>query len=132
MPEFLSDEWWRDLGRQIAEACPESSERRLDLGLVVTGVPDGAGDDKGEVRYTIHLAERASAGLSIGSTDGAEVVLVGAYEDARALASGACSAAQLLEGGRLKIRLDARRLIEEADLLDVVGVAMRGTSRSEP
>jgi len=84
----------------------------LALGQIVTGVPD-----VGEVRYLINLAGNGPGSLVRGSVGGADVTLVEDWETAEAIASGEASVPDLLTNGRIKIRGDARRLVDAAPLL---------------
>lgn len=61
-----------------------------------------------------------------GTVEDAEVVLVETFEDARALAEGSVTAAELLEGGRIKLRGDANRLIAATETLAALGTALAG------
>ena len=131
-PAFLSPEWLEALGQRVSRAVPEGAVP-LRLGVVVTGGPNG------EVSYTLMLggsgsgAEPGAEGSSlvVGTVEEAEVVMVESYADAEALAAGTVSASRLLEGGRIKLRGDANRLLAAADTLRAVGEAF-GTVRSAP
>ncbi|MGH9293427.1 MAG: hypothetical protein ACRDZ6_11760 [Acidimicrobiales bacterium] len=145
--EFLSDSWFEALDRAVKEGSSSAgisepcAGRSLRLGQVVTGVtrpgpglqaptaegsasaaPTAQGSASTEIVYLVRLGGEAP-GVTKGSVEGAEVTLVTVYGDAAALASGAISAGDLLEQGRIKIRGDARRLGEESELLAAVGAA---------
>jgi len=121
-PEFLSPEWLAELGHAVSSAVPEGAEP-LRLGIVVTGAAAVPGASSGgDVSYTLVLGGPAGSSVVAGVAE-AEVVMVESYEDARALASGSVSASALLEGGRIKLRGDARRLVAAGDTLRAVGEA---------
>ncbi len=115
--EFLSDEWFESLRALVAEA--PAPEQPFRLGVVVTAVPG-----RGEISYTLSFSGTYMTGLSVGSVDDADVVIVESYEDARSLGSGDVTAAQLLEEGRIKLRGDVRRLVAAADTLAAVGARL--------
>jgi hypothetical protein len=116
--EFLSGDWLAALGDAVAGSLPADLPTSIALGQIVTDVLTSAG---GEVRYTLLLGPGSSVRVVAGSTEEAEVVLTTTFATAIALARGESSAASLLEQGSVKISGDARRLVEAADLLGVVG-----------
>lgn len=99
-------------------------EGSLRVGQLVTGAPAGL-----EPEWTFVLVGGSAPELVVGSTSTAEVVLVTAYDDAAALASGERTPAELLGEGRITIRGDARRLVDGAALLAAVAGAMAARSR---
>ncbi len=113
---FLSERWMEELGRRLRDAVPADAAP-LRLGVIVTSAP-------GEVRYTLRLGGGTPAELVAGSVEDAEVVIVETFEDARALAEGSVTAAELLEGGRIKVRGDANRLVAAAETLGAAGSAL--------
>lgn len=110
--EFLSDGWFDALARQLAGAAVSDGPVFV-LGQTVTAVPPG--DD--EVSYSIRLGGGRAPSVERGSAAGADVVFVVTYSDARALATGAAPPVDLIASGRLKIRGDAKRLVEAAAAL---------------
>jgi hypothetical protein len=114
--EFPSPEWFTELAGALAQIeVPEGQS--LLLGQVVTDVPAAPG---GEVRYTISFAPGRPVTLTVGSAEPADVVLVTSYTAAMATAAGETSSASMLATGQVKIRGDARRLVEADDLLAAV------------
>jgi formylmethanofuran dehydrogenase subunit C len=119
---FLSPEWLDELAAVLdkAWAGAETADTvaALALGQLVTAVADAPA---GEVRYTIHVGAPAGSTLTAGSTEGAGVTLVAAYETARVLASGELSVAEAMTRGEIKVRGDANLLIEMQDGLGSLG-----------
>ncbi len=117
MSEHFSDAWFDDLETRLTEGGPltGSSEVSLRLGQVVT-----AADGTQAACWTLELEGGSVPVLVRGSVEAAEVTLVSSAEDAKALASGERTAAQLLEAGLLKIRGDARRLAGAGSLIEAV------------
>jgi len=116
--EFLSGDWLTSLADAVAGSLLADLGTSIALGQVVTDVNPAGG---GEVRYTLFLGPGTSVQLVEGSTEGADVVLTTSYATASALARGESSAASLFEQGQVKISGDARRLVDAADLLGIVG-----------
>lgn len=115
--EFLSEEWFESL-RSLAGEAP-TPDRPFRLGVIVTAVPE-----REEVAYMLTFSGEQMTGLTVGSVDEADVVIVESYEDARALGAGEVTAAQLLEEGRIKLRGDVRRLVDAADTLAAIGASL--------
>jgi hypothetical protein len=119
--EFLSAEWFGALQAaldqiEVSEAAP------IVLGQIVTGVPSAAGAD---VSYTIAMGGGRPAVLTVDSLDSADVVLVTAYPDALAMATGVTTGSSLLAAGAVKIRGDAGHLVEASTLVEALGAASR-------
>jgi hypothetical protein len=123
--EFLSAEWFAAMALALERVEPAGGEAVV-LGQIVTGVPSAAG---GDVCYAISLGGNGPGSVTVGSLDSADVVLVTAYADARAMATGAASAASLIAAGRVKIRGDAARLVAAAALVEAAGAAMGDVHR---
>jgi hypothetical protein len=134
--EFLSGDWLAALGEAVAGSLRAEIATSIALGQVVTGVASAGVASAGvepagvepatarEVRYTLLLGPGSNVEVVTGSTEGADVILTTTYAAARALACGESSASSLLEQGRVKISGDARRLVEAADVLGLVGDAL--------
>jgi hypothetical protein len=113
VPLFLSPEWLESLSQLLGE-LEWGDGAPLALGQLVTGGPDG------DVGYTIHLGPQARVESGI---DGAEVVLLEGYGTARALAAGELTAADALTAGSIKVRGNAKRLVESTSLLSLLAGA---------
>jgi hypothetical protein len=126
---FLSEEWLSHLSESLRSLCPPGSEE-LALGVLVTEVPP-SGED---VSYLIRLGGQRPASAEFAPLEQADVVLIEAFEDARALADGEAGAGELLETGRVKLRGDVSRLVRSGDLLAVIGAgfAATGTGAERP
>lgn len=118
--EFLSAEWFAALAAAL-ERVEAAGGEAVVLGQVVTGVPSAGG---GDVSYAISLGGEGPATVTVGSLEAADVVLVTAYADAHAMATGSASAASLIAAGAVKIRGDAARLVAAAALVEAAGAAM--------
>jgi len=119
--QFLSAAWFEALGAALAQ-IDVVDEPPITLGQIVTEVPHATG---GEVCYTIAIGGARAARLTVSSLESAQVVLVAAYSDAFAMATGEATGASLLAAGRVKIRGDAARLVEAAASIEAAGAATR-------
>lgn len=118
--EFLSTGWFKSLGVAL-ERLDMSGSPAIAIGQIVTGVPTSAGAGA-DICYTIVLGGSQSAHVTVGSTESADVVLLVAYRDALAIASGQRTGGSLLAAGAVKIRGDAARLVEAVALLEATTV----------
>jgi hypothetical protein len=114
VPLFLSQQWLESLS-QLVGGLEYADDATLALGQLVTGAPQG------DIGYTIHLGPAARA---VSGVEEAEVVLVESYDTARALAAGELSAADALTAGSIKVRGNAKRLVDAAPLLSLLAGAV--------
>jgi len=122
--EFLSTAWFEQLSTTLEGL--ELEGPALVIGQVVTGVPARA---EADVEYSIRLGGGREAAVVPDSVATADIVLVVAYRDALALATGAATVGSLLGEGGVKIRGDAARLVEAGALLEAAATATTGRHR---
>ena len=122
---FLSEEWFEALGTNVRSAASRHAEAAaghgLRLGVRVTGVEWAPG---GQFSYTLVIGDDTE--LIVGSEETADVVLVGPYAAARALADGSRSVGELLEAGSIRVRGDVARLMAAGELLSLISTEKRG------
>jgi alkyl sulfatase BDS1-like metallo-beta-lactamase superfamily hydrolase len=108
-----SPDWLDRLAKALSTAAPLAGEGTLRLGQLILG-------EDGSVRcaFTVELEAGCPPRLLGTEIDQAEVTLVESEATAEALASGAASAAELLEQGRIKVRGDAAALVRAAGLIE--------------
>ncbi len=108
MNEFLSAEWFAELGGHLAAAGPPPADDAVaGLRYVVEllGAPDGVPN---EMTFAVD-----PDGVSVrpGDHEVADAIIAIAYDDARDLATGSLTAAHAVRDGRLKIRGDVHGLV---------------------
>jgi hypothetical protein len=131
VPEFLSEEWLRDLDAAVRAAPHPSTSDPIEIEQVVSGVPR-----RGEVRYRI-VADENGARVINGDDCGhaADVRLTTDYPTAAAIAAGRENAQFALAAGRLRLRGNVDALLRHAATVDALGAAtsaLRGVTTFPP
>ena len=117
MAELFDEAWFADLQARLRAIGPLGSEGvRLSLGQVVHGAPSGS------IAWTVHLGGGDQTSVEDGVAN-AQVTLIGDYETAVALASGAPTT-ELLYHGKVKISGDVEALLRGAELLAQLNTAL--------
>jgi hypothetical protein len=109
---YLSEEWFEQVGAAADEAAAGLAEAKLVLQHTVLGAPAG------EVCYHLRLAPEG-AEIVRGAASHPDVTFSEDYETAAAVASGVLSAPAALIAGRIRIGGDMGALIAHPDILAV-------------
>jgi hypothetical protein len=119
VPRYLSSEWF-DAAQAAIDAAGAASGSLADPAIVVQHVVTGAGD--GDVTY--HLRhEDGTVRLQRGAAGDAAVVFTESYDTAAAIARGDLSAQTAFMAGRIRVRGDLSRLMEQSEAFrDIEGV----------
>ncbi len=139
MPRFLSPEWAAAVTAVLSElpltdAGPpgDTADRAgsYTVAQLIHDVPEDLGADGGLLATFLEVAD-GRATLSVrtpegeGSlTDGADVVISIAYEDAAALSRGDLHAASALARGKVRVRGDLSRLVAGQEIMAVAGAQL--------
>ncbi|MDQ1426921.1 MAG: hypothetical protein QOK39_397 [Acidimicrobiaceae bacterium] len=124
MANYLSEEWFEQLGAAADEGAAGLAEATLVLQHTVIGTAAG------EVCYHLRLAPDA-AEIVRGAAAHPDVTFSEDYETAAAVASGALSAPAALIAGRIRVGGDMGTLIAHPEVLaitDPVPAAVRAAT----
>jgi hypothetical protein len=123
VPRYLSPEWFEAAQAAIdAASGPSESigESLPDSAMVVEHVVTGTGE--GDVTYHLRL-EDGGVRLERGAAGDAIVVFTESYDTAAAIARGDLSAQTAFMAGRIRVRGDLSRLMEQSEAFrDIEGV----------
>jgi alkyl sulfatase BDS1-like metallo-beta-lactamase superfamily hydrolase len=108
MAQFLSPEWIAEIDA-AASGDPRLAEATRGVHLVVQQVVNGT--PAGDVRYVIRV-EDGSVRVASGEADDAHVTFTQDWDTAVAMSTGELSAQDAFTGGRLWLKGDVTRLME--------------------
>ncbi len=138
MPRFLSPEWAAAVTAVLSELPPTDAgspgagahRTSFTVAQLIHDVPEDLGADGGLLASVLEVVDGRGT-LSVrtaegeGSlTDGADVVLSIAYEDAAALSRGDLHAASALARGKVRVRGDLSLLVAGQDIMAVAGAQL--------
>ena len=108
MSEFLSDEWFSELGETLQNAGPAP----FDEGVVEVRIVFELTDGPSSLPHSINFAvTRDGVTVQPGDHRAADAVIRISYNDAAELAKGQLTSAKAVRDGRLKIRGDVHGLV---------------------
>jgi len=138
VPRFLSPEWAAAVTAVLSELPPTDASSpgpgahrtSFSVAQLIHDVPGDLGADGGLLATVLEVSDgRATLSVRMpggdgGLTDGADVVLSVAYEDAAALSRGDLHPASALASGKVRVRGDLSLLVAGQEILAVAGAQL--------
>jgi alkyl sulfatase BDS1-like metallo-beta-lactamase superfamily hydrolase len=106
--DFLSNEWFEAVNRNLVKAGPAPLENGVTHFRVVMSFPDAPANSSRAMTFTVGTN---GASLRAGDHDAADAVVKLNYDDALALTTGRIDSASALREGRVKVRGDINTIV---------------------